>query len=237
MTCRAAGSGPVLSPLWTGLWALVLACVVATAPSPAAAAPKRNVIYIQPLGRSLPKRDVVAVQKALVVFTGLQVRLLKRVRMPKAAWYRPRRRWRAEKLLDFLAPRLPADGLRILGLAADDISTTKGKYRDWGVIGLATLDGRACVISRFRCRKRSRGAAHARIRLAKTAVHEIGHTLGLDHCPTRGCLMEDARGKVSTTDGEYDYCDRCRQQLKASGYSLPQRPVIPWPKPTVRRTR
>ncbi len=210
---------------------LLLALTVAYGGGLAEAAPARKVIYVQPMGRSLPQRDVVAVKKALVAFTGLEVRLLKRVPMPKAAWYRPRRRWRAEKLLDFLAPRLPADGLRILGLAAADISTTKGAVHDWGVIGLATLDGRACVISRFRCRKRSRGAAHARIRLAKTAVHEIGHTLGLDHCPTRGCLMEDARGKVATTDGEYDYCPRCRKRLHDSGYRLPPKPKIPWPRP------
>ena len=44
---------------------------------------------------------------------------------------------------------------------------------------------------------------HARERFAKTAVHEIGHTLNLSHCETQGCLMEDATGKVSTTDGEY----------------------------------
>ena len=47
---------------------------------------------------------------------------------------------------------------------------------------------------------------HARQRLAKVAVHEAGHTLGLEHCPTRGCLMEDAEGQVATCDREYDFC-------------------------------
>ena len=87
---------------------------------------------------------------------------LPRVPLPKEAWYPPRQRWRAEKLLAFLGPRLPADGLRILGLTAADISTTKGKVVDWGVLGLGALDGSASVISTFRCHKKARDDTHAR---------------------------------------------------------------------------
>lgn len=217
---------------WTTGLGLILALLAAPGAAQAEKpAPQRRVLYVQPLGRSLPQPDVAAVQGALEAFTGLTVRVLPRLGLPPAAWYAPRRRWRAERLLDFLAPRLPADGLRILGLTGADISTTKDRVRDWGVIGLATLDGRASVISAFRCRKRARGPAHARERLAKTAVHEIGHTLGLPHCPTLGCLMEDARGKVATTDGEYDLCPACRDRLRQAGHRLPPEPVIPWPRP------
>jgi len=200
-------------------------------PEPAKAAPKRTVIYIQPLGKELPARDVQYTVAALRTFYGLPVKLLDRVDLPKKAFYKPRRRYRAEKLLRFLHKRLPADGIRIMGLTGVDISTTKGKHKDWGILGLAWLDGRACVISQFRCKKKSRGRKHARIRLAKVAVHEIGHTLGLEHCPTVGCLMEDARGKVATTDREYDICASCRKQLTEWKRAIPAGPEIPWPRP------
>ncbi len=190
--------------------------------------PKPSILYIQPMGRALPKVDVRLVRQSLQTFFGVEVRVLRRVKLPRSAWYRPRKRWRAEKLLDFLRPRLPKDGFRILGLTAADISTTKGEHKDWGVLGLATLDGVACVISKFRARRRSKSRLHARQRLAKVAVHEIGHTLGLDHCPSQGCLMEDARGSVLTTDGERDLCARCRARLKKSGRVIPDSPVIPW---------
>ena len=190
-----------------------------------------SVIYVQPLGEALPATDVAAVEKALVAFYAVSVKVLPREALPGAAYYPARKRWRADRLLDWLGPRMPADGARILGLLAADISTTNGKYPDWGVLGLATIDGRAGVISTFRCRKKATSEAHARIRLAKVAVHEIGHALGLEHCPTRGCLMEDAEGKVATTDREYDLCARCRGALARSGHKIPAAPEIPWPRP------
>jgi archaemetzincin len=156
------------------------------------------------------------------------VRVRPRVALPAAAYTKARRRWRAEKLLSFLSTAMPADGTRILGLTGADISTTKGRFDDWGVLGLGEEPGVATVISSFRCRKKARDAAHARERLAKVAVHEIGHSLGLDHCPTPGCLMHDAEGKVVTIDDEVDLCARCRARLAAAGYQIPATPAIPW---------
>ncbi|GEM_PF-449591 len=198
-----------------------------------AARPER--IYIQPLG-GIAKRRVRLVQSALATLFGCDVRVLRRRRLPRSAWYKPRRRYRAEKLLAYLEKQLPRDGTRILGLTDRDISTTNGDIPDWGVLGLANLDATACVISSYRAKRRSRGRRHTDERLAKVAVHEIGHTLGLEHCPTVGCLMEDARGKVVTTDREYDICHKCRAELKRRGHRLPKA-KMPWPKPAARKAR
>ena len=191
----------------------------------------RRVFYLQPLGDALPAEDVALVKTALESLIGLSVKVLPRADMPANAWYPARRRHRADKLLDFLDSLLPADGTRILGLTGTDISTTKDKVFDWGVLGLGRIDGASGVISRFRCAMKSRGAAHARERLAKVAVHETGHTLGLEHCPNRGCLMEDAESRVATCDREYDFCARCRKLLADAGRALPAAPAIPWPRP------
>jgi archaemetzincin len=197
----------------------------------AAAGAGSKALYIQPLGAELPEADVALVVLALREFFGLDVKLLPRVPLPDFAYYAQRKRYRADRLLDFLAPLLPADGERILGLTAVDISTTKGKVYDWGILGLGSLDGAAGVLSSYRCHKKSRGPEHARQRLGKVAVHETGHTLGLEHCSTDGCLMHDGEGTVLTSDTEYDLCKLCRNLLAQSGRVLPSAPKIPWPRP------
>jgi len=231
---------PLLSTALVGAGLGVL--VAALPPVQTEAAPARRTaptlstktLVIQPLGRRLSKRDVAEVVKALKTFYGYRVRVLKRRNLPRSAYYRPRRRYRAEKLLTYLGRVAPKTAHRVLGLTAVDISTTKGSVYDWGIMGLADLSGRRCIISRHRCARGSRSRTHARHRLAKTAVHEIGHTLGLDHCPNRGCLLESGKGSNKTTDREYVLCSRCIAKLRRKGIVLPPNPKPPWPKPKTR---
>jgi archaemetzincin len=201
-------------------------------PGIAAAGGVALVLSIQPLGDELPDPAVALVKDALFAFYDLDVQVAARVPLPTVAYYPKRSRYRAEKLLDFLEAEAPKNVFRTLGLTAVDISTTKGSYEDWGVLGLGTIDGGTCVISSFRTTRGAQGPEHARIRLAKTAVHEIGHTLGLEHCPNAGCLMQDGQGTVFTTDGEYDLCADCRAKLVAHGHRLAVGRAIPWPRPT-----
>jgi archaemetzincin len=156
--------------------ALLLLASLAATPSPLPA--PAGALYVQPLGGCASKtagtNEVVA---ALRAFYPIEVRVLECQDLPKAAYYPARKRYRAERLLTYLNQRMPKDGWRILGLTDTDISTTKDQYQDWGVMGLGELPGTATVISSFRCRKKARNAAHGIERLAKVAVHEIGHTL------------------------------------------------------------
>ena len=201
------------------------------AASPGASAPANasRTLYVQPLGGCAGKaQGTEQVVAALRAFYPIEVRVLECQELPRAAYYPPRKRYRAERLLTYLNQRLPKDGWRILGLTDVDISTTKDKVPDWGVMGLGELPGTATVISSFRCRKQARNPAHAIERLAKVAVHEIGHTLGLPHCPTRSCLMEDAMGKVVTTDRERDFCANCRALAEQNGFAIAENPAAAW---------
>jgi archaemetzincin len=192
----------------------------AALPFAEARADELPLIEVKPIGVAPGEEDVSAVVSAIQAFYAVRVSVLPPSPLPRAAYYPARRRYRAERLLDFLVGEGQKGARVVLGLTTADISTTKGQYADWGVMGLATLDGKSAVLSSFRCKRGARNPAHARERFAKTAVHELGHSFGLEHCPTRGCLMHDGEGSVLTTDTETDFCEATRARLRAAGALL-----------------
>ena len=193
-------------------------CTTARAADGTAAPPQ---IILQPLGTTIPPAELAAVSEAITAFYAVTVTVAAPLPLPKSAFYAKRQRYRAEKLLDYLVASAVPTARVMLGLTAVDISTTKGNYEDWGILGLATLDGRSAVLSSFRCHRGAKNAAHVRTRYAKTAVHELGHSFGLDHCPTAGCIMHDGEGSVLTTDTERDLCADTRARLTAAGMLRP----------------
>jgi archaemetzincin len=167
----------------------------------------------QPLGDCPVRQKVVTeTEQAILSTFDVEVISLPSQPLPDVAYYRPRNRYRADKLLEFLANTASLDGARVIGITEVDISTTKGEYYDWGIFGLSRMPGSVCVVSTWRLRSRTSEEWFYE-RLKKVVLHELGHTFGLDHCPTRGCLMEDAKGRVSTVDAETDFCEDCRAEL------------------------
>jgi archaemetzincin len=130
-----------------------------------------------------------------------QLRVLPTLQRPLPAWayYPPRKRYRAEKLLQVLEREQPAR-TSVLGMTEVDISTTKGKHQDWGVFGLGMIGGTSSVISTFRLRRGKPSAELYRFRIVSSAVHEVGHMLGLEHCTEPRCVMNDAEGSIKTVD-------------------------------------
>ncbi len=175
------------------------------------------IIALQPLGKV--RQEVVATAAAGIEKTfHARVKVLPAEPLPAGAYYRPNNRYRGEVILEILRDRPCGGCLKTAGITEADISTTKGDIQDWGIFGLATLNGRACVISTFRL---GRGGASRELfseRLVKVVNHELGHTFGLDHCPTPGCVMEDAKGTIRTVDRESGrFCERCRKRLASRG--------------------
>jgi archaemetzincin len=175
------------------------------------------LVVLQPLGATLPAAELDAVAAAIGAFYAVELTRAKPLALPARAFYPKRGRYRAERLLEFLVAGGDDRARVVLGLTAVDISTTKAPHEDWGILGLATIDGRSAVLSSFRCRRGATNAEHARVRVAKTAVHELGHAFGLAHCPTPGCIMHDGEGSVLTTDTEHDLCQATREQLRDAG--------------------
>jgi len=135
------------------------------------------------------------------------------IELPRSAFYKARNRYRADSLIHFLNDHTTKDHVTI-GLTGEDISTTKDAIEDWGVMGLGFCPGKACIASTFRLSKTEK-----RMQLFKVAIHELGHTQGLPHCPVKYCFMKDAEGHNPTND-EKDFCVDCKKYLTKKGWTF-----------------
>ena len=164
---------------------------------------------------------------------GAKAIILPKEKLPQKAYYKPRRRYRAEKLLDYLLAEHDDDGRcdLLVGFTAIDISTTKEQHVDWGVLGLGEIDGKACVVSTFRMKRKAKRAKQIR-RAVSTTNHEIGHVLGAPHGGAPGCLMNDAQGTIRTIDAEHGLlCSESRMLIeKRLGRQLPVIDRFDWDK-------
>ncbi|RYF80252.1 MAG: Zn-dependent protease [Chitinophagaceae bacterium] len=173
--------------------------------------PNRHVVFLQPFG-NIAAADVHFVKTALQkVYPFIETKPA--LALPPSAFSATRNRYRADSLINFLRRRTAANSTTI-GLTNHDISSTKGKHNDWGVMGLGFCPGNACVASSFRVLKHKR-----KEQLYKVAVHELGHTEGLPHCPTQSCFMADAKGS-NPLERETGFCSKCRPFLLRKHWSL-----------------
>lgn len=197
----------------TPLLASALTAIIAAA-SPAS--PDERVIVVVPLGD--PSPDLVQmVAHTLEERFRFQVRIAEPMSMPKEAWYSPRKRWRAEKILDALDAQDFKDAWRVAAITEKSISTTKGDVEDWGIAGLGSLNGLSSVFSSYifqRFAKSDRAFyLHA---MQNLVLHEVGHTLGLPHCSDDRCIMADAKGNAvrSAKLSDNQFCAHCYDEIR-----------------------
>lgn len=172
------------------------------------------VIAIQPF-ENFNANYIEKIKSGIIeTYGNIEIKVLSNKDLPKSAYYAKRNRYRAEILLDYLNEIVDKHHTKILGLTMKDISTTKGKYYDWGIFGLGELGGKACIVSIYRLKRNNPSEKLLYKRITNVVNHELGHTFGLGHCPEPGCLMEDAKGTIKTVDTNSDkFCDKCKKEL------------------------
>ncbi len=165
-------------------------------------------VLIQPFS-DLPRSKVEYVQiKLKEIYPSIKV--LSPVSLPTSSFYKPRNRYRADSIILYLKRNVGKNQL-VVGITTKDISTTKGEFLDWGVMGLGFMYGPSCVVSSFRLKNNDQ--------LFKTVIHELGHNFGLPHCPVKTCFMRDAEGK-NRFDEESSFCTDCKKVLTNNGWKL-----------------
>jgi len=105
--------------------------------------------------------------------------------------------------------------VKVLGVTEADLYVAGLNF----VFGEAQCPGKAAVISLCRLKPEFYGEPpNERLfygRAVKEAVHELGHTFGLGHCPTPSCVMHFSLHIGMTDLKGPAFCSSCLQTIKA----------------------
>src|SRR5512133_1070259 len=124
----------------------------------------------------------------------------------------PRRKQHASgAILRWLLEAGPPAG-KVLGVTDRDLFIPILTY----VFGEAQLGGRAAVVSLARLGEDVElvGPQLLVERLAKEAVHEVGHVFGLLHCDVEGCVMGRSPAVREVDAKTAELCGECRAGLE-----------------------
>jgi archaemetzincin len=169
-----------------------------------------KIIHIVPLG-DIDSSYLEFARKQIVNFYGFECVIEKKIPLTDDILASSKKRYEASKIITKYNSKK-----NVLLLTDADIAhfNKKKNIREYGIIGLGFRPGTTCVVSTFRIKK---NVSNRKLleRLGKVSIHEVGHNLGLDHCPhDRKCVMNDARGTVKQIDMEDIWlCDKCNQQI------------------------
>jgi archaemetzincin len=124
-----------------------------------------------------------------------------------------RRQYLASELLARLKKSGVAEDEKVLGIVDVDLYAPGLNF----VFGQADIASGAAVISLCRLRQEYYDSPPDEAlfvdRATKEAVHELGHTFGLEHCKNARCVMRFSNSLADTDWKQAAFCSQCRPKL------------------------
>jgi archaemetzincin len=147
---------------------------------------------------------------------GLRCLLLEDEIDPAPAFYPPRQQYNSMDILLNLVGLNANPQAKVLGLASVDLFIPILTF----VFGQAQLNNRNALMSVHRLHQDFYGLPEDEellyARAEKEALHELGHTFGLIHCPEFECVMYLSNSIEQVDMKSSAFCDPCRGLLEAA---------------------
>ena len=129
------------------------------------------------------------------------------------AFHPNRNQYHSTAILDQLALKAPVEALKVLAITQVDLFIPILTH----VYGEAQLGGKACIVSTIRLNE-----GHSSLntqepffsRIVKEAIHELGHTFNLRHCPEHTCIMHYCRNEEDVDLKSDQLCRYCKIMLE-----------------------
>ena len=165
-------------------------------------------IGVLPIGE-LPQAALESIAAHIRTHLDLKADILPPLKKPAYAYDETRDQYNAAMILRSLDAMSFGDHVKVIGLLNVDLfipifTHVLGEAREGGTYALASL---------YRLKKDEDGSKtdidRILVRLAKVAIHEIGHAFNLGHCMDEKCLMHFSGGLKDLDAMELKFCGYC----------------------------
>jgi archaemetzincin len=172
----------------------------------------QNTILISPIGE-FSSELVAAVATEIERAFGYATETATALEDLSFALDQNRQQYHSTLILEQLAARMPDHCIRILAITQVDLFIPILTH----VYGEAQLGGAAGIVSTFRLNEGLSAVNitdRVRDRVVKEAIHELGHTFNLRHCPEHTCIMHYCRNEEDVDRKSDELCRYCKVMVE-----------------------
>jgi archaemetzincin len=167
-----------------------------------------NAIHLQPVGEGMALELLDELAAALAHVFRVSCHVLTSPLDAAFAFDQSRGQYHSTAILERLS-RMVVGETRLLGVSEQDLFVPVLTF----VFGEAQLQGPCALISLHRLREEFYGLpANPGLlleRAVKEAIHELGHTFGLRHCPNWNCVMASTHAVERLDIKSAEFCAAC----------------------------